>query len=365
MRSALLLNKYDNPLAGTRFDSGAQGTLINVGNLASAGSFWSAKTCTEPLRDNPIALADPGLLTALTALTGVTLPPPPLYPKAPHCNTRGLTDLGAHTVNALMDKRMIVNPDHMSQKAVDQTLTLLEKRGYSGVISPHGWMDPGNWPRLWKLGGLAFPGHSNADQYVKEWEQYRPKSTPFQFGWGYGADLGGLSTQPGAGALTYPFKGLDPAVTFDRQVTGQRTFDYAKEGVATYGQYADWLADLKRVGGDKLASDLWDGAEAYLQMWERAEGVKTPGVRGPQAGRHAHAEARRELDERAAPAPASRSSASARGAGACRARATRARRTSPCSAPTGAWRSWAAPPRAAARPGSRPSAARSAARRGS
>ena len=148
---------------------------------------------------------------------------------------------------------MIVNPDHMSQKAVDQTLTLLEQRGYSGVISPHGWMDPGNWPRLWKLGGLAFPGHSNADQYVKEWEQYRPKSTPFQFGWGYGADLGGLSTQPGAGGISYPFKGLDPAVTFDRQVTGQRTFDYAKEGVATYGQYADWLADLKRVGGDKLA----------------------------------------------------------------------------------------------------------------
>ena len=109
----------------------------------------------------------PASLTGLTALLGVTLPPPPLYPTAPHCNTRGLTDLGAHTVNALMDKRMIVNPDHMSQAAVDATLTLLEKRGYSGVISPHGWMDPGNWPRLWKLGGLAFPGHSNADQYVQ------------------------------------------------------------------------------------------------------------------------------------------------------------------------------------------------------
>lgn len=284
VRSALLLNKYDNPLTGVRFDSGAQGVLINVGNRVSAGSFWSAKTCSEGLRDNPIATADPGLLTALTALTGVTLPPPPLYPKQPHCNTRGLTSLGEHTVNALMDKRMIVNPDHMSQKAVDQTLTLLERRGYSGVISPHGWMDPGNWPRLWKLGGLAFPGHSNADQYVKEWETYRPKSTPFTFGWGYGADLGGLSTQPGAGALTYPFKGLDPGVTFERQVTGQRTFDYAKEGVATYGQYADWLADLKRVGGSRLAEDLWNGAEAYLEMWERADGVKSPACAARKQG---------------------------------------------------------------------------------
>lgn len=277
VRSALLLNKYDNPLTGVRFDSGAQGILINVGNLASAGSFWSAKTCTGPLRDNPIATADPGLLTGLSALLGVTLPPPPLYPKPPHCNTRGLTDLGEHVVTSMMDKRMIVNPDHMSQAGVDATLTLLEQRGYSGVISPHGWMDPGNWPRLWKIGGLAFPGHSDAAQYVKEWQQYRPRSTPYTFGWGYGADLGGLSTQPGAGGLSYPFKGLDAGVTFDRQTTGQRTFDYAKEGVATYGQYADWLADLERVGGDKLAGDLWDGAEAYLQMWERADGVPSPG----------------------------------------------------------------------------------------
>lgn len=277
VRSALLLNKYDNPLTGVRFDSGAQGALINVGNLASAGSFWSAKTCTGALADNPIATADPGLLAGISGLLGITLPPPPLYPKAPHCNTRGLTDLGEHVVTSMMDKRMIVNPDHMSQAAVDATLTLLERRGYSGVISPHGWMDPGNWPRLWKLGGLAFPGHSDATQYVQDWQRYRPRSTPYELGWGFGADLGGLSTQPGKGGLTYPFKSLDGAVTFDRQTTGQRTFDYAVEGVATYGQYADWLADLKRVGGDKLADDLWDGAEAYLQMWERADGVPTGG----------------------------------------------------------------------------------------
>ena len=39
---------------------------------------------------------------------------PPVYPAAPHCNQRGLTDLGAHVVGRLMDKRMIVNPDHMN-----------------------------------------------------------------------------------------------------------------------------------------------------------------------------------------------------------------------------------------------------------
>jgi hypothetical protein len=39
-------------------------------------------------------------------------------------------------------------------------------------------MDPGNWPRLWKLGGVAWPGHSRATGYVKDYEKYRPKRTP-------------------------------------------------------------------------------------------------------------------------------------------------------------------------------------------
>jgi hypothetical protein len=180
----------------------------------------------------------------------------------------------------MMDSHMIVNPDHMSQAAVDETLSLLEARHYSGVISPHGWMDPGNWPRLWKLGGVAFPGHSTADSYVKDWKQYRPRQTPYAFGWGYGADLGGLSHQPEASAdgskFTYPFKSYDGRVTFTRQRTGERTFDYGKEGVAHYGLYADWFHDLKRLGGKRLASDMWDGAEAYLEMWERANGVRVP-----------------------------------------------------------------------------------------
>jgi hypothetical protein len=181
-----------------------------------------------------------------------------------------------------MDLHMIVNPDHMSQAGVDRTLSLLEARQYSGVISPHGWMDPGNWPRIWKLGGMAFPGHADAAEYVKQWRAFRPRGTPYAFGWGYGADLGGLSEQPGSGgeSIAYPFKSLDGRVTFDRQRTGERTFDYTKDGVAHYGLYADWFADLRRVGGRALVRDLWNGSEAYLQMWERADGIRTPACAG-------------------------------------------------------------------------------------
>ncbi len=283
VRSMLLLGKFDNPLAGVRFDDGATGLIINSGNRVSDGSFFDAKTCTGKLRDNTIETGSPelsALAAGLFAGAGVGGGSAPVYPPAPHCNTRGLTALGKHVVRRMMNLGMIVNPDHMSQAAVDDTLTLLESRKYSGVISPHGWMDPGNWPRLWKLGGIAFPGHSAATNYVKDWKDYRPRQTPYAFGWGYGADLGGLSHQPSpvgaaaVGTLAYPFRSADGrGVTFDRQKTGDRTFDYAKEGVAHYGLYADWFADLARLGGAQMAKDMNSGAEAYLQMWERATGT--------------------------------------------------------------------------------------------
>ena len=42
-------------------------------------------------------------------------------------------------------------------------------------------------------------------------------------------------------------------MTFERQRTGERTFDYAKEGVAHYGLYAEWFEDLRRLGGETIA----------------------------------------------------------------------------------------------------------------
>ena len=280
VRSSLLLNKFDNPLTGVRFDSGPIGAVINAGNRQSAGTFWDARTCEGPLHDNEIesgSAEGSAFLDPIFAALGVQGGTFPSYPPAPHCNTRGLTPLGRHVVRRMMELKMIVNPDHMSQAGVDETLSLLEARRYSGVISPHGWMDPGNWPRLWKLGGLAFPGHSSAPSYVDEWRQYRPRQTPFEFGWGYGADLGGLSQQPrphDEGDIAYPFKSYDGRVTFSRQRTGERTFDYNQEGVAHYGLYPEWFEDLRRLGGRRMQRDMSDGAEAYIQMWERAQGIR-------------------------------------------------------------------------------------------
>jgi hypothetical protein len=37
--------------------------------------------------------------------------------------------------------------------------------------------------------------------------------------------------------------------------------------------YADWLHDLQVVGGGSMMADVFQGAESYLQMCERAGGV--------------------------------------------------------------------------------------------
>ena len=37
--------------------------------------------------------------------------------------------------------------------------------------------------------------------------------------------------------------------------------------------YADWLHQLQLAGGTPLMNDMFQGAEAYLEMWERADGV--------------------------------------------------------------------------------------------
>jgi hypothetical protein len=76
--------------------------------------------------------------------------------------------------------------------------------------------------------------------------------------------------------VTYPFRSYDGRVTFDRQRTGDRVFDYANEGVAHYGLYADWVEEVRKLGGPEIMRDMWRSSEAYLQMWERTSGVPGP-----------------------------------------------------------------------------------------
>jgi hypothetical protein len=188
---------------------------------------------------------------------------------------------------------MLVDPDHMSVEARDSLLDLVEERDYPGVISSHSWSTPDAYPRIYDLGGFVAPYAGDSTGFVAKWRRHVEWADPkYFFGIGYGADINGLGAQGdprGADVtnpVTYPFEGLG-GVTIRRQHAGQRVYDINVDGVAQYGLYPDWIEDLTKVAdaeggdGDAIREDMARGAEAYLQTWERAQGIAPDPCRNP------------------------------------------------------------------------------------
>jgi hypothetical protein len=284
VRDMEIINKFDNALAGVAGDNGQTGTIVNTGNRLETGKYWQYKTCDGPAGANDKEQTTPfthndDVLISNAVQAFVPAGTAPLYPPAPHCNQRGLTTLGEHLIRRLMAKRMIVDPDHLSVLARDQVLSLLEAQKYSGVISSHSWSTVDTYPRIYRLGGVITPYAGSSTGFAKAWKLLKPmRDGRFYWGLGWGADMNGFGAQgpPRVGATNpvgYPFKSFDGKQTIEQSVTGQRAWDVNKDGVAHYGLYPDWVQDLRMIAGDEIVDDLARGSEAYLQMWERSQGV--------------------------------------------------------------------------------------------
>jgi microsomal dipeptidase-like Zn-dependent dipeptidase len=278
------IHKFDNALGGVRFDSGTFGAAINAANFKQTGHFWEIEPCGGAGEDNPqdttvpdTEIIDAGLLSFFPK--GLV----PVYPP-PHCNALGLTPLGEFTVEQMIDRGLMIEVDHMSLKSATRAVELAEAHHYSGVLSSHSWMDPHLRSRVYSLGGFIEPITSSPESFIDEWRALRDVADPrYKFGIGFGADANGFHAQPpprGAdkpNPVTYPFTSLDGRVSFDKQVSGQRVYDVNADGVAQYGLYPDWMEQLRLLAGKPIADDLMNGAEAYLETWERAVGVPGPG----------------------------------------------------------------------------------------
>ncbi|MEI5674333.1 MULTISPECIES: hypothetical protein [unclassified Nocardioides] len=306
VRQMELVNKFDNALAGVAGDQGAIGPVVNLGNFLETGSFWDMEHC-EPADgrshdNNQLAVPDISagtqdalfgavgqLVDSLGLLPNLALP---LYPPPDHCNSRGLTTLGEHTIKGLAKRKMLFDPDHMSVKARQSSMDTIEEIGYSGVLSSHSWSTPDTYPRIYRSGGFITPYAGDSTGFVGKWKEHVGWADPrYYWGIGFGADINGLGAQGdprGAkvkNPVRYPFKGLG-GVTVKKQRAGQRVYDINVDGVAQYGLYPDWIEDLRKVAGGRagqaIVDDMSRGAEAYLQMWERAEGVRPDSCRNPR-----------------------------------------------------------------------------------
>ena len=298
VRQMELVNKLDNGLVGVAGDEGTTGVVTNAGNKQDTGHFWDMETCahqhTHPDDRDKNQVTNPpmgGRDELVGAIFGQFLPKgaAPAYPPNPHCNRYGLTELGAHLIRRMIEKKMIFDPDHMSVVGRDQALALIEAADYGGVMSSHSWSTPDSYRRIMRLGGVVTPAEKTVEKFIEQWQALKPYRNPrYLYGTGWSTDMNGFASQgaprPGneKNPLVYPYKSLDGSTTLDRNKTGTRTWDLNKDGTAHFGLYPDIMADVKNVGGEEIAKDVLNGAEAYLQMWERADGVPGPECRAAQ-----------------------------------------------------------------------------------
>jgi hypothetical protein len=252
VRSLFIAHWVDNAFAGAALQSGATGDFIALLQVQQTGEPFSTEPC--------VGAADEA---------------------DGECNSKGLTGLGRYLVRQMIARHMLIEVDHLSQKARETVLEMAERAHYP-LVSSHtgtgGAWTPAQLRRLYRLGGIASARPDTAPRLAATILDLRRYQSPkYYFGVGLGTDTGGFNASPGPrpGAaghpLRYPFRSYDGNVTFVCQLTGTRKYDLNKDGIAHYGLYADLIADVQRQkNGRKALRPFFRSAEAYLQMWSRA-----------------------------------------------------------------------------------------------
>jgi hypothetical protein len=287
VRTFFPIHEFDNAFGGTKMIAGDLGVVVNAGNRDETGSFWTLQPCPADTQDaEQMTVPATGALAQLingplaSILHGS---PVPVYGSGPQCNTKGLTSLGAYVINQMIKQHFIIQLDHMDSKTATAALAIAEAQHYSGVVSAHCCSSPQLFGRIYATGGFVSPPVLPAAAFVATEKADKAESSPsYHFGFGWGSDMNGLGAQPGpasASPISYPFTSYDGRVTFTREQWGDRVFDLNKDGLANYGMYADWLNEVQRLGGAPVMADMFQGAEAYLQTWERADGVPAASCR--------------------------------------------------------------------------------------
>ena len=283
IRGLFPAHKFDNQLSGAVVEDG----FINIGEALSTGHYYETEHCNAETQGKVMTTGFPviGQIPFVGGLLGQVGAMPKYDSHSDHCNIRGLTDKGVYLVNRMIDLNMIIDIDHLSDKAANQVMDIVEARRYSGVVSSHSFMRPAkdgslhrDFQRMLNAGGFAAHYGQGVDGARSNYQRYLDavKKTPYLPAVGIGTDMSGLGGQPGARGnaatdpLRYPFTN-EFGLVFDRQVSGNRTFDLNRDGMAHYGMLADQMQDIRERSGKEVYEAVMKSAEGYLQMWERTE----------------------------------------------------------------------------------------------
>jgi hypothetical protein len=96
-------------------------------------------------------------------------------------------------------------------------------------------------------------------------------TAPIPTGWANSRRRGRRPDAETNDPVTYPFTTVNGGLTVGQNEWGTRLWDFNEDGAAHYGLFTDWIEDISNLDdGQEVATDMSRGAEAYLQMWERA-----------------------------------------------------------------------------------------------
>ena len=282
VRTMFVAHWVDNAFSGAALEGGSKGAFINALEALQTGHYFNTAPCPERGQGEEVTPLSLGVLKFLRKYfpsAGKVLGIPiPTYPAGKQCNAKGLTELGRYLIRRLMANHILIEMDHMSERARLTVLKMAEKRDYP-LVSSHtntgGFWTDSDLRRLYALGGFATARPDEAPKLADRIVTLCGfHGGGHRSGVGLGTDTGGFSELPGPpgsgqGSLKYPFKLGGVKFTPDR--TGKQTFDFNKDGVAQYGQFADLIADVgKQKQGKRALPALFRSAEAYLDTWRAA-----------------------------------------------------------------------------------------------
>jgi len=251
-------------------------------------------------------------------------------------NVLGLTTAGRLLVSLMMARGMIIDVDHMSARARDETLTTTEALGYPVVSGHTGFVEiskrekrhegnllPEEVDRIrdsggliacilnqGKLGGIGtYRGGPVSVEHQcgatsETWAQaYLYAATKMNGGAvAFGSDFNGFAGLPGprfgaercpggpdvmaltamdvagtrvnARRMRYPFTAAATGARMGRSQVGRKSFDFNDDGLAHVGMLPDLIADLQTLGlRQRDLQPLLSSADAYVALWAKAESL--------------------------------------------------------------------------------------------
>ena len=201
VRGMFVAHWVNNAFGGAALEGGAKGIFINILNRLQTGSYFTTGTCPGAGQGVTVSTLPVAFLQFLSGFFPSSKPiagqPMPTYPPGLQCNTDGLTPLGRYLIKQLIAQHMLIEVDHLSERARDTVLTIAEHAHYP-LISSHngtgGEWTPAELTRLYKLGGFAAVTPDQAPALAsKIIPMSRYRNPKYYFGVGIGTDTGGFS----------------------------------------------------------------------------------------------------------------------------------------------------------------------------